>query len=248
MCRHHQRCRRHRHHCRHCRHRRRRRDEKPLHAVTLSPFKLAKTETTWWQYNLFCEATGKDKPALPGWGCDANNPVVNVSWYDAVEYANWLSKRDGRDSAIIQSGNTYTLSPKSGSYRFPTEAEWEYAARAGNETEYAGSDDPKAVAWFNENSGSRTRPVSGKMANAFGLHDMSGNVWEWCWDSYGSNYYEQLRTSPEKNPRGPAEGNSRVLRGGSWYYNDNHCRVSCRDFIGPRYRNDFIGFRVAQDQ
>ncbi len=218
-------------------------DEKPRHAVTLSPFKMAKTETTWWQYNLFCEATGYEKPDKPGWGSDGDNPVVNVTWYDAVAYANWLSLREGRSKAIEKIGSgddEYEIKLQVNGYRLPTEAEWEYAARAHTPYIYAGSDDLDSVAWYGDNSGSRTRPAAGKKANAFGLNDMSGNVWEWCWDWYGAY-------SPEAklNPVGPEKGDDRVLRGGSWLGDAGGCRVSNRNSNTPTDRNYYIGFRLS---
>jgi len=219
-------------------------DEKPRHAVTIAPFKMAKTETTWWQYNLFCEATGREKPGKPGWGSDGDNPVVNVDWYDAVAYANWLSLRESRDTAIAITGSggdeRYEINLQVNGYRLPTEAEWEYAARAHTPYIYAGSDDLDSVAWYSSNSGSRTRPAAGKKANAFDLHDMSGNVWEWCWDWYGAYDLEA-----KLNPTGPKEGDYRVVRGGSWLYNAEDCRVSLRRSSTPAYRDYFLGFRLS---
>jgi formylglycine-generating enzyme required for sulfatase activity len=213
-------------------------DEKPRHAVTLSAFKMAQTETTWWQYNLFCEATGKEKPDNPGWGSDGDNPVVNVSWYDAAEYANWLSEHLGqkpfydidkttKDATNLSSMDDlkWKVRPSIGAkgYRLPTEAEWEYAARAGKEYAYAGDTLLAELGWYVKNSGNRTRPVSGKKANAFGLYDMSGNVWEWCWDWYGT-YDKNLVL----NPVGADKGAGRVYRGGGWANNAGSCRVSNR--------------------
>jgi formylglycine-generating enzyme required for sulfatase activity len=191
-------------------------DEKPRHVVTLAPFKMAKTETTWWQYNLFCEATDREIPEKPaGWGGEGDNPVINVNWYDAVEYANWLNKKEGRDSAIVKTGSgddDFEIKLKSNGYRLPTEAEWEYAARAHTPYIYAGADEASIndVAWYGDNSGSRTHPAARKKANAFGLNDMSGNVWEWCWDWYG-----KYDSEAKLNPTGPEKGDYRVARGGS---------------------------------
>jgi formylglycine-generating enzyme required for sulfatase activity len=219
-------------------------DEK--HAVTLAPFKMAKTETTWWQYNLFCEATGREIPEKPaGWGGEGDNPVINVNWYDAVEYANWLNKKEGRDSAIVKTGSgddDFEIKLKSNGYRLPTEAEWEYAARAHTPYIYAGADAASLddVAWYGDNSGSRTHPAARKKANAFGLNDMSGNVWEWCWDWYGA-YDPEAKT----NPTGPKEGATRVFRGGGWRYSADGCRVSFRYFNTPATRSNAVGFRLS---
>ncbi len=204
---------------------------KEKHVVTLSPFKMAKTETTWWQYNLFCEATGKEKPDKPVWGGEGDNPVINIKWNDAVEYANWLSEREGRKAVMLKTGsgvNDYEIKLQSNGYRLPTEDEWEYAARAHTPHIYAGSSDLDLVAWHFGNSGHRTHPVAEKKANAFGLYDMSGNVWEWCWDLVGS----------EKD-------GYRVLRGGDWLVSEPFYHVSNRSNQIFQYKVDALGFRLS---
>jgi formylglycine-generating enzyme len=224
--------------------------EQPRHAVILSPFKMAKTETTWWQYNLFCEATGTQKPDKPaGWGGEGDNPVTNVSWYDAVDYANWLSDREGVEKAI-QAGtdkDKFTLNLQAKGYRLPTEAEWEYAARAGaaDSIRYAGSNNIDEVAWCYGNS-NRTHPVAGKKANAFGLYDLSGNAYEWCWDWYGENYYTTLQGSVVHNPKGPDTGDVAVLRGGSYDTYDHFCRAAQRVRNYRSSRHNDIGLRLAR--
>ncbi len=219
-------------------------DEK--HAVTLFPFKMAKTETTWWQYNLFCEAMSKKKPDKPSWGSDGDNPVINIRWYDAVVYANWLSEREGRDT-IEKNGSgedDYIINLKRNGYRLPTEAEWEYAARARIPFEYAGSSSIDSVAWYGDNSEingvNRTHPVAGKKANAFELYDMSGNVLEWCWD-----WYDDYYTNAVTNPTGAEKGANRVYRGGGWDDKVGFCRVSFRNYFSPAYRNNYLGFRLS---
>lgn len=208
--------------------------------VTITSFRMAQTETTWWQYQLFCKATERDEPETPSWGRQGDNPVVNVSWYDAVKYANWLSEREGLRKAISGGeSKPYTIDLKAG-YRLPTEAEWEYAARADANTLYAGGDDIDEVAWYYLNSGYRSRPVRGKARNAFDLYDMSGNVWEWCWDWYGG-----YPPKAQVDPVGPGKGSDRVLRGGSWLYGAERCRVSRRSFYDPDYRSYDYGFRVV---
>jgi len=137
--------------------------------------------------------------------------------------------------------------------RLPTEAEWEYAYRAGTTTAFHGYTGQLSgtnadsllgnIAWFTSNSNSQTRPVGGKLGNGFGLHDMSGNVWEWVNDWWSSNYYS---TSPSVNPQGPSSGTYRVLRGGVWYYNSNNCRASIRFNDYPVNSYYFFGFRVAR--
>ena len=186
----------------------------PVHRVTVSSFEMSATEITWWQYFLFCVASGHEEAPRPGWGGEGDNPVVNVRWYDAVEYSNWLSERQGatvvykidKDTRDMNNLSYYdgdlkwTVRVNSGvsGYRLPTESEWEYAARGGNKSSgsiYAGGDSLALVGWYIENSGDRTHQVSQKAANELGLYDMSGNTWEWCWDWYGE-YKQQIQVNP----------------------------------------------------
>jgi formylglycine-generating enzyme required for sulfatase activity len=204
-------------------------DEKPPHTVTVGNFSIMKCEVTFEQYDAFCDATGNTKPSDQGWG-RGNRPVINVSWNDAVAYAQWLSQKTGKK------------------WRLPTEAEWEYAARgaasAGSASAalYAGSSNIDEVAWYTTNSGSQTHPVGQKKPNALGIYDMSGNVWEWCQDWYGSSYYS---SSPANNPQGTGSGTSRVFRGGSWLDVASSCRVANRFSSLPAYRYNSVGFRLV---
>jgi len=153
-----------------------------------------------------------------------NHPVVHISWNDAVAYAEWLSLKTGLK------------------WRLPTEAEWEYAARGGQNYKYAGSDDIETVGWYRKNSGYNIHDVGQKSPNDFGLYDMTGNAWEWCSDFFGREYY---KSSPSENPLGPSYGSPRVLRGGSLAHDAKYCRVSQRHSRRPDIRNSYNGFRLV---
>lgn len=202
-------------------------DEKPRHIVTLSGFSMAKTETTVAQWRVFCNATGQAMPKEPRWGWNDIDPIVNVSWENALAYCDWLRTITGK------------------SYRLPTEAEWEYAARGGNKSngyKYAGGDDLNVVGW---NSTLRAQACGTKRSNELGLFDMTGNVFEWCKDWYDGTYYAN---SSSKNPQGPSSGSVRVLRGGSWFFNPSDCRVARRKSLYPADRDLDYGFRVVLSQ
>ncbi|MCO6480370.1 MAG: formylglycine-generating enzyme family protein [Phaeodactylibacter sp.] len=235
-------------------------DEKPAHEVKLNSFSIGKHQVTFEEYDAFCEATGREKPKDAGWG-RGRRPAIYVDWYDAVEYCNWLSEIWGLEQAYRidkkrkDPNNKYENDPKkwlvtanesTNGYRLLTEAEWEYAARGGQKSEgflYAGSNELDEVGWYDGNSGSKTHPVGEKQPNELGLYDMSGNVYEWCWDWFAGDYY---RSSPEDNPRGPDQGSSRVSRGGRWGYTARNCRAACRYDWSPAYRYDDVGFRLAR--
>ena len=194
-------------------------DEKPVHQVILKSFKIAKYEVTQAQW----QGVMGSNPASHK-EC-SNCPVEGVGWDDVQTFIKKLNTLSGI------------------SYRLPTEAEWEYAARGGTKSkkfEYAGSNDINAIAWTSTNSGSSTHPVGKKQANELGLYDMSGNVWEWCYDWYDENYYGK---SPKIDPKGATNGPHRVIRGGNWSREPAISRVAyrSREKIGYRY----IGFRLA---
>ena len=196
-------------------------DEKPVHSVTVSSFYMGETEVT----QALWKAVMGSNPS--NWKGD-NLPVESVSWNDCQEFIRKLNSLTGR------------------SFRLPTEAEWEYVARGGSRssgTKYAGSSSIGSVAWYTDNSGSKTHSVKGKSPNELGLYDMSGNVWEWCGDWYGG--YD---SGSQTNPKGPSSGSYRVLRGGSWDNYARICRVSYRSYGVPDYRRGNLGFRLCLPQ
>lgn len=211
--------------------------------VSLGSFYLAKTEVTYWQWGLFCTATSVEMNK-PGWGSEGNNPAVNLSWYDATNYCNWVGTQLGFAQVYNIQGEKVSINWNAKGFRLPSEAEWEYAARGGpkqQDYEYSGSNEIREVAWYDGNSGSRTRPVATKKANTLGIFDMSGNVWEWCWDWFGA-----YNPSAKINPHGPDTGSLRVLRGGSWLRSEVYCRVTDHREHDPYGAYDYYGFRLAR--
>ena len=192
--------------------------------VTLTkPFKMGVHEVTQAQYE---QVMGVNPSHFKG----AENPVAKISWDDAVEFCRRLSELPSEKAA-------------DNVYRLPTEAEWEYACRAGTTTQFSFGDDESKLgdyAWYGENSNDRTHPVGEKKPNAWGIHDMYGNVGEWCQDWYG-----EYPSGAVTDPTGPATGSHRVSRGGYWSYTAVNCR-SARRFRGnPSYRSNDGGFRVC---
>lgn len=213
--------------------------EKPVHPVILSSYWIGKYEVSQKEWT---EVMGSNPSYFKG----DDLPVEKVSWYDAVDYCNKRSQREGLSPCYSGKGDNIVCDWNANGYRLPTEAEWEYAPRGGKESKaykYSGSNDIKIVAWYDKNSGSKTHEVGTKAANELGLYDKSGNVWEWCWDWYDRGYYAK---SPGSDPKGAGSGSSRVLRGGSWLDRGNDCRVACRFSINPGNRLYSIGFRVAR--
>ena len=196
--------------------------ERPAHQVAISKgFWIGQTPVTVWAYKRFAGATGRQMPSAPsfnsGWA-NENMPIVNVTWEDAQAYCRWVGGR------------------------LPTEAEWEYAARGGStEARYGPVDE---VAWYRDNSAGQMHDVAEKRANAFGLYDVIGNVWEWVNDRWDDTYYQK---SPSHDPRGPTSGQDRVLRGGSWDNPPQYVRVSNRYGYDPAYGNYHDGFRCGDE-
>ena len=214
-------------------------DEKPVHSVTVSDFYIGKYEVTQGEYKA---VMGKNPSSFTSSGNNA--PVEQVSWYDAVEYCNKLSEKEGLKKCYSGSGESIKRDFSANGYRLPTEAEWEYAARGGNKSKgyhYSGSNDIGSVAWYNDNSGSKTHSIGSKQANELGIYDMSGNVLEWCCDWYGD-----YSSSAQINPRGPGSGSYRVGRGGGWFYDARSCSTAYRRISTPASSNLYIGFRLSR--
>ena len=211
-------------------------DKASLHEVCIAAFECMPHPVT---RRLYRELMGKD----PGWpeGKADQRPVNNVSWYDALAFCNRLSKRAGLTPCYrLDTPEQVEWDQVANGYRLPTEAEWEYACRAGTRTRYSFGDDERQLgkhAWYAANSGAEPHPVGQKEPNRWGLHDMHGNVWEWCWDGY--------EAYPSKD-RDQSMGSSRVLRGGSFNYSAENVRSAYRYWFRPGYKIDDIGFRCAR--
>ena len=251
-------------------------DEAPVHTVKITkPFWLNSTEVTRGQFAKYLELSGHKTDAESdgkgGWGYDPEkhefvgrdvkyswqnpgfeqgeeHPVVNVSWHDCVKFCQWLSEKEGKK------------------YRLPTEAEWEYACRAGTRSRYSSGDDPESLLKIANTFDSDTKenfpkwdafalqghdgykftsPVGKFAPNPFGLYDMHGSVWEWCSDWYDEEYYAK---SPIENPQGPAEGRLKVRRGGSWHTWSLYARSSFRNWNTPSTRYVLVGMRVVREE
>jgi adhesin HecA-like repeat protein len=213
--------------------------EKPVHRVKVTSFYMGKYEVTQKEWT---DVMGNNPSIFKG----DTLPVEQVSWYDAVKYCNALSLKEGLVPAYRETEDTITCDFKAPGYRLPTEAEWEYAARGGNQdpatSEYSGEDNLDEVAWHYGNSDKTTHPVGMKQPNSLGLYDMRGNVEEWCWDRYG--WYSGW---PQTNPRGALSGTRRILRGGSWYYLDIK-RLTYRNAIAPSASSSAWGFRIVRSR
>ena len=238
-------------------------NERPQHTVTLSGFYIGTTELTRDFFSLFLQSKDtcylasnqkkiKDYSSFFGIETEAQ-PIVNVSWFTAVAYCNWLTKVTGSIDTCYtftfkQDGTIDVVSfdrTKHG-YRLPTEAEWEYACKAGTETTYSFGDDASILsdyAWIKANSMGKTHIVGEKKPNPFGLYDMYGNVSEWCWD-----WYDIYASESKTDPTGTSNSMSdRILRGGSWGNADNFFfRSASRGSFSPNNKSDYVGFRLAK--
>lgn len=225
-------------------------DERPVHRVEFKrPFWMAKTEVTRQQYEQFRKVNYKFEENEIPMPQGAEYPVSYVSWHDAMNFCKWLTKKERRRGQL----------PEGYEYALPTEAEWEYACRAGTTGSYAGKLD--AMAWYKKNSPERTNPVGQKKPNAWGLHDMHGNVWEWCVDDWYASYTNAPVNGSQRGDaydeyevdrsRIDEAGNTyrlhsplhRVVRGGSWSYSALACRSANRHYHTPDYALNYLGFR-----
>jgi formylglycine-generating enzyme required for sulfatase activity/serine/threonine protein kinase len=205
--------------------------EGPEHEVEITqPFYLGETEVTVGQFRQFVQEknypVGDNRWQKPAWEQTDNHPVGWVTWDDAVAFCNWLSAKEGKK------------------YRLPTEAEWQYSCRAGTKTRYSFGDreeDLLKYAWINTNARGTPQPVKGLAPNAWGLHDMHGNMWEWCQDWYAEDYYKK---SPKRDPAGPSAGAYHVILGGACNKPPLDCRSAFRNRAATAPRDNFIGFRV----
>ena len=198
--------------------------ERPVHEVCVNDFYIGEAEVTQGEWKVFMA----ENPSANKWG--DNYPVDSVDWEDVQEFIKKMNVKTGK------------------SYRLPTEAEWEYAARSGGRKDkFAGTNDESVLeeyAWYYKNSDNETHPVKQKKPNALGLYDMSGNVWEWASDLYDGSYYE---ISPKDNPKGPDNGMYHMLRGGSWYSEAKNVRTTDRYWtkVGGGGTDTLYGFRLA---
>ncbi len=248
------------------------RNELPTHKVTVSSFYIGQYEITHKEFIIFLNEQGvssngtyngntiiemtNDTCAIGHNGSfyfksnskatTVDCPVIEVTWYGAIEYCNWLSKRDGLSSCYsIKSGNVTCDFTKNG-YRLPTEAEWEFAARGGvdhsDNYKYPGvTNNLDDYAWYSSNSASTTHAVGTKLGNQLDIHDMSGNVWEWCWDRYGS-----YSGDSQSNPTGRGSGLDRIVRGGGWNCDSGYNRVAYRGKHEP-FGFHVLGFRILRN-
>jgi len=204
--------------------------EKPVHTVRIrNPFALGRYQVTFGEYDYYANLTGRKFPDDEGWGRD-RRPIINVSWHDAKDYAAWLAEQTGKH------------------YRLPTEAEWEYAARSGGKDEvWAGTSDEEQLADYAVFAKDRTEPVGSRKPNGLGLHDMTGNLWEWVEDCWHGNYNGAPENGSAWLEASGGDCGQRRVRGGSWNSTPEFLRVSyrTRGVANVRYNN--FGFRLALD-
>jgi formylglycine-generating enzyme required for sulfatase activity len=212
-------------------------DERPEHKVSITKsFEIGKYEVTQKIWRLVMNYNNSRI-------ISENLPVMNVSWSEAVEFCNNLSEIFGYEKVYTKKDSLVQFNTSANGYRLPTEAEWEYACRAGSVTDFSGTTNLDNICWYNGNSAYNPHPVGTKQANAWSIFDMSGNVWEWCWDWYDENYYLK---NDNLNPAGPTIGKRRVLRGGSCGDGVSYARSGNRTFVNNDFTN--CGFRLVRNR
>ncbi|MCK5682536.1 SUMF1/EgtB/PvdO family nonheme iron enzyme [bacterium] len=223
----------------------------PVHSVTINDFYIGKYEVLQSEWKDIMGTSVKEQrdKVNKDWSLNGesnSHPIYFVSWSEAVEFCNKKSKKEGLTLCYSINGEKVSCNWDADGYRLPTEAEWEYAARSGNKGEsyiYSGSNDVEKVAWYVANSDKVKHKVGSKKSNGLGLFDMSGNVYEWCWDGYDKNYYMY---SPAKNPHGPVKRVGKVIRGGCAATGAEGCRSFNRHSAAYNFRRNNIGFRIVR--
>ena len=209
------------------------------HKVSLSEYYIAETEVT----QEFWQAVMGSNPSR--FTDSVKKPVERVTWFDCISFCNKLTEKimSKEDCVYTINDKVVTADFSKKGFRLPTEAEWEYAVMGGSRDKYAGCNDEsklKDYAWYNDNSGSETHEVGAKKVNGYGLYDMSGNVFEWCWD-----WYSDATPSGGENPVGATSGSDRVFRGGSWINLASELGCNCRYFDDPEISYNTLGLRLA---
>jgi formylglycine-generating enzyme required for sulfatase activity len=214
-------------------------DEFPPRPITLRSFYISTTEIRREEWGMVFSSYRFDQD-------DKDLPVVRVSWFDALEFCNQKSLRDNLKPCYDFSGNSVVCDFEANGYRLPTEAEWEFAAKGGQRMDqdtYSGSRTADLAGWYSANSDGQLHPVGLKQENQLGIHDMSGNAFEWVWNWYGRYAYSQQILY-----EGPVSGTDKVIRGGSWTHGASEMRVTNRNYAKPHTQSDYIGFRVARSK
>lgn len=222
-------------------------DERPSHQVKLKSFMIGKYEVSTYEWKQFAAAQ-KTKLPESTWEAKDNLPITNITWEDAIQFCNWLSSKENLTPAYIKKGNQYECNFDANGYRLPTEAEWEFAARGGNNSlgyKYSGANKMDNISWNKSNSNGTPHPYGTKLPNELGIFDMTGNVWEWCWDWYNEDYYK-MKT--HVNPKGPINGLKKIVRGGSWDSVSSYARVSNRISSTTGTTYPFYGMRLARSK
>jgi formylglycine-generating enzyme required for sulfatase activity len=217
-------------------------DEEPVHHVTLDNFFIGKYEITQKEWREIIGSTPNSQMNYSDDNCGAGN----MTWYEAIQYCNKRSEKEGLELCYSGEGDNIVCNFAANGYRLPTEAEWEYACRGGIKSKnytYSGSNDAYEAGWCELNSGGKIHPVGQKIPNELGIYDMSGNEWEWCWDWFDKDYYQN---SPAKNPPGSEKGTARIYRGGGCCGVQQNMRCTLREYLIPSYKHFDMGFRVVR--